>query len=133
MSFGDHDEISDINVTPLVDVILVLLIIFIITAPFLVQGIKVALPQAQATAFKNQPAQPLIITVNREGELYLGEHRLSLLELKRRLPSLMQSHEGEAVYLKADAEVPYGRVVRVLDAFDELGIHDIGLVTGERQ
>ncbi|HPR64032.1 MAG TPA: biopolymer transporter ExbD [Thermoanaerobaculia bacterium] len=131
MKTHNGEEIAEINVTPLVDVILVLLIIFMITAPFLLQGIQVDLPQASAQAFKSQPAQPLIITIDKDGEIYLKENRVTLLELKRRLPSLMQLHNGEAVYFKADEAVPYGRVIRVLDTLDELGIHDIGMVTGE--
>lgn len=122
-------EIGEINVTPLVDVMLVLLIIFMITAPFLMQGIAVSLPKAQAKAFRKQPAQPLILTIDKEGEIYLEKHPLSLLELQRRLPALMAIHPGEPIYLKADGQVPYERVIRVLDAMDRLGFHDIGLVT----
>jgi biopolymer transport protein TolR len=126
-----EQEFAEINVTPLVDVILVLLIIFMITAPLLLSGIQIQIPASQAGAMPQQPAQPLVVTVDKKGQIFIEQQSVTLLDLKRRLPGLLQSHKGQAVYLKADELVPYGNVVKVLDLLDEAGASSIGLVTRE--
>jgi biopolymer transport protein TolR len=131
---GEFDrEMGEINVTPLVDVILVLLIIFMITAPLLLSGIQVQIPASQAGSLPAQPAQPLVISINKEGQIYMDQQALPLLELKRRLPAWLAARKGQAVYLRADEGVPYGSVVRVLDVLDEAGAEAIGLVTREEK
>ena len=124
-------EFAEINVTPLVDVILVLLIIFMITAPLLLSGIQVQIPASQAGAMPQQPSQPLILTLDKKGQVFIEQQAVPLLDLKRRLPALLESHKGQAVYLKADEQVPYGSVVKVLDLLDDTGVSAIGLVTRE--
>jgi biopolymer transport protein ExbD len=129
---GDFDTgFSEINVTPLVDVILVLLIIFMITAPLLLSGIQVQIPASQAGSLPAQPAQPLVITIDKRGQIFMDQQPLPLLELQRRLPAWLAGRKGQAVYLRADEGVPYGSVVRVLDVLDEAGAEAIGLVTRE--
>ena len=85
------------------------------------------MPQVQLP----QPAQPLVVTVDKKGQIFIEQQSVTLLDLKRRLPGLLQSHKGQAVYLKADEQVPYGSVVKVLDLLDEAGAPSIGLVTRE--
>ena len=126
-----ENEFSEINVTPLVDVILVLLIIFMITAPLLLSGIQIKIPESQAGSLPQQPSQPLVLTIDKKGQIFIEQQSLTLLDLKRRLPALLESHKGQAVYLKADEQVPYGSVVKVLDLLDGAGAETIGLVTRE--
>ena len=126
-----EQEFAEINVTPLVDVILVLLIIFMITAPLLLSGIRVQIPASQAGAMPQQPAQPLVLTIDKKGQVFIEQQAVPLLDLKRRLPGLLESHKGQAVYLKADEQVPYGSIVKVLDLLDDAGASAIGLVTRE--
>ena len=129
---GDYDGgFAEINVTPLVDVILVLLIIFMITAPLLLSGIQVQIPASQAGSLPTQPAQPLVITIDKKGQIFMDQQALPLLELKRRLPAWLAGLKGQEVYLRADEGVPYGSVVRVLDVLDDAGAEAIGLVTRE--
>jgi len=130
---GDDDTqvMADINVTPLVDVMLVLLIIFMITAPMLHQGIDVALPQAEAPNLPLQRDEPLIITVNPEGLVYLRDQPIHPSQLVERLLPLLEARRDRFVYLQGDTQVPYGRVVEVLDLLRRGGIENVGMVTEE--
>jgi biopolymer transport protein TolR len=128
---GDSDEpvMADINVTPLVDVMLVLLIIFMITAPMLHQGIDVALPRADAANLPAQDEEPLILTINRDGLVYLREQPIHPSQLVDRLLPLLEARQDRFVYLQGDEQVAYGRVVELLDLLQRGGIQDVGLVT----
>lgn len=128
---GDSDEevLADINVTPLVDVMLVLLIIFMITAPMLHQGIDVQLPQADAPNLPTQDEQPLILSVNRDGLVYVRDQPIHPSQLVERLLPLLESRGDRFVYLQGDRDVPYGRVIEVLDLLYRGGIRDVGMVT----
>ena len=136
MAFGvgfgaDQDEsvLADINVTPLVDVMLVLLIIFMITAPMLHQGIEVALPQADADAMELKIDDPIVLSINRDGIVYIQEEPVHPSQLVERLQPLVEAREGETVFLKGDRDLAYGRVVEVLDILHRGGIEQIGMVT----
>jgi len=136
MAFGvgfgaDQDEsvLADINVTPLVDVMLVLLIIFMITAPMLHQGIEVALPKAEAEAMQLKIDDPIVLSINRDGIVYIQEQPVHPTQLIERLLPLVKARQGETVFLKGDRDVPYGSVVEVLDILHRGGIEQIGMVT----
>jgi len=126
-----HDEgvLADINVTPLVDVMLVLLIIFMITAPMLHQGVDVALPKAEAEALPMAVEDPLVLSINRDGILYIKDDPVHPTKIVERLEPLLKTRSDDAVFLKADTELPYGDVMAVLDLLNRGGIVRVGLVT----
>src|SRR5262245_36891631 len=130
-SGGDPDEsvLSDINVTPLVDVMLVLLVIFMITAPMLHQGIEVALPKANARNLPLRVEDPLVVSINRDGIVYLGETPIHPTQLAERLTPVLEARQDKSVFLKGDRDVPYGAVIEVLDALHAGGIQNIGMIT----
>jgi biopolymer transport protein TolR len=127
---GDDDPVmADINVTPLVDVMLVLLIIFMITAPMLHQGIEVALPRAEAQNLQMRTEDPLILSIDRGGIVYLKDSPVDTADLVGQLKGLMTERGDDSVFLKGDRDVPYGRVIEVLDILHRGGIVHVGMVT----
>jgi biopolymer transport protein TolR len=128
---GDDDDqvMADINVTPLVDVMLVLLIIFMIAAPMLHQGIEVALPRAEAQNLPMRMEDPLVLSVDRDGKLFLRETPVEIEDLVDQLKAQIESRGDDAVFLKGDRDVPYGRIVEVLDVLHRGGIVHVGMVT----
>jgi biopolymer transport protein TolR len=127
---GDSDEpMADINVTPLVDVMLVLLIIFMIAAPMLHQGIEVALPRADAKNLPLRVEDPLIVSIDRDGLVYLREVPVHPSQLVERLLPMIKARGNDSVFLKGDRDVPYGRVIEVLDVLHRGGIVRVGMVT----
>ena len=125
----DHDAglMSDINVTSLVDVMMTLLIIFIIVAPMLEQGIDVNLPTAEPKHIDVRDV--LTITVSENERVYLEDQRVTLEELKDRLSSIKTARDDVAVVIKADTELKYGKVIEVLDAVREVGITRLAMAT----
>ncbi len=130
-NLGDSDDrvLGDINVTPLVDVMLVLLIIFMIAAPMLHQGIEVALPQVDAPSLPVRNENPLVVSIRKDGIVYLLDAPVHPSQLVERLLPLVQARAGETVFVKGDREVPYGQVVEVLDLLRQGGITNVGMVT----
>jgi biopolymer transport protein TolR len=120
--------LSEINVTPLVDVMLVLLIIFMITAPMLQQGLDVNLPVASGTSQTERDEQ-LILTVNKQGEIFLNQTAYKLADLRPKLRALYQARPDREVFLRADTDVPYGTVVQVMDEVKKAGIIKLGMIT----
>jgi len=130
---GEPTTLSEINIVPLVDVMLVLLIIFMITAPFLSESIDVDLPQV-STASSNMEAKDKILTINQEGQVFLvGDDKTSysLETLGPKLESLFagDTSQEKTVYLRADKNVAYGTVVQIMSLCKELGIDRIGMIT----
>lgn len=119
---------SDINVTPLVDVMLVLLIIFMVTAPMMMQGVEVNLPQTTTKKIKTRE-DPLILTVNKKREIYLEDHQMGLDDLETKLKTIFKYRRGEEVLLRADKEIPYGFVIKVIAGVKRAGIVNLGLIT----
>jgi biopolymer transport protein ExbD len=129
-----HGELplsADINVTSLVDVAFVLLIIFMITAPIMQGGVDVQLPRAEARPI---PAKEgMVVSVDREGRIFIDETRVSLGDFRMTFGALVQSRKPKSVYLRADRRVPYGEVVKVLAVIRISGISDVGLVAEEEE
>jgi biopolymer transport protein TolR len=124
----DQDSISQINITPLVDVMLVLLIIFMVTAPILQQGVSVDLPEVTAAPLAGSEEQ-LVVVVTRDGKLQLNDSPIKVDELNRKLSSILSVKPDRQVYLRADKNVPYGKVVEVMAAVRSAGVRKLGMVT----
>jgi biopolymer transport protein TolR len=132
MAFRLDDEtnaLSDINVTPLVDVMLVLLVIFMVTAPLLQQGMEVQLPKAVSQNLPQKPEDPLILSITKSQIFYLNETPIPRRELGNRLKLILRNRKSKAVYLKADRNLPYGIVVETMDALNRIGVESLGMVT----
>ncbi|MBN2124474.1 MAG: protein TolR [Deltaproteobacteria bacterium] len=119
---------SEINVTPFVDVMLVLLVIFMVTAPMMMQGLDVNLPQTTTKNIKTRE-DPLILTVNKDREIFLEEHPLGLENLEAKVKSIFKYRRDKEILLRADREVPYGFVVQVMAAVKRAGVDKLGMVT----
>ncbi len=124
-------QMSEINVVPYIDVMLVLLVIFMITAPLLVQGVKVTLPQAEAKPLPRKDQKPLIVTVDRNGEYYLDQEKkpLVLETLLTRVAAARQHKPGTQVIVYGDVKVPYGSVIEIMSMLKHAGVEDVGLAT----
>ncbi len=114
---------AEINIIPLVDVVFVLLIIFMVTAPLMDRGIDLSLPQSSTNTIK--PEKRYILTIRKNQTMMLNQEQLSMAALAKRLPTL----KGESIYLRADQEVPYGIVVSVMDLIKQSGVDKLGIVT----
>jgi len=117
---------AEINVVSLIDVMMLLMVIFMITAPIMQGGVDVVLPKAQAKPL--EPKSGLVVTVNRRGEVFVDETRMSLGEFRASFRALADRRAKQGVYLRADSSVPYGIVVQVLAVMKAAGVSDIGLV-----
>jgi biopolymer transport protein TolR len=125
---------SEINVVPYIDVMLVLLIIFMVTAPMLMQGVKVELPQAKTEPVENQDSEPVIVSINAQGQLFLNlgaqeDQILSLATVQQRVGAVIRRSPGKPVLVWGDKAVPYGEVVSLMAALQEAGATGVGLVT----
>ncbi len=125
---NDKNLMSEINVTPLVDVMLVLLIIFMVAAPMMTQGVDVSLPQ---TTSEGLPLgeEPLIVTIDRVQQIFINDYKVTLDGLQLKLKKIREGRSGVGVYLRADKGVPYGIVVRVMSEIKNAGIEKLGMVT----
>jgi len=131
MAIRDRTEatLSEINVTPLVDVMLVLLIIFMVTAPMLHQGVAVALPKTATTNLPSSIQDPIILSITRDGLYYINETPVARGLLKDRLGAFLKSRKDRTVFLKADRALSYGTVVETLDVLNRMGIENLGMIT----
>ena len=119
---------SEINVTPFVDVMLVLLIIFMVTAPMMMEGVEVNLPQTTTKSIKTRE-DPLILTVNKKREIFIENHGIKLEELETKVKKIFRYRRDKEVLLKADREVPYGFVIKVVAGVKRAGIDKLGMIT----
>ncbi len=132
MAMGGRNDnrgiMAEINVTPLVDVMLVLLVIFMVTAPMMQQGVQVNLPKADTKAMTPQD-ETVVVSVDKSGKIFINKDEIPPAELRSRLSSMFASREKKEVFLKADAGVPYGEVVRAMADIKGAGIERLGMVT----
>ncbi|XXF76610.1 protein TolR [Myxococcaceae bacterium GXIMD 01537] len=119
---------SEINVTPMVDVMLVLLIIFMVTAPLIQQGVKVNLPETKASPVEASEKK-LVLSIDTSRRVFIGEAEVALEELETKLAANAKAQADKEVYLHADREVPYGVVVEVMAAAQRAGITNVGMIT----
>lgn len=119
---------SDINVTPLVDVVLVLLIIFMVTAPMLQMGIDVNLPRVKARTV-DVSEEKLILTINNKREIFVNRYKTPMSNLKSKLESIFESRIDRVVFMRADKDVPYGFVIQVMSEVRKAGIDKLGMIT----
>src|SRR5438309_9386464 len=124
---GRYRPMSEINVTPLVDVMLVLLVVFMITAPLLTVGVPVDLPQTQAPPI-NEPKEPLVITVNRDGAIFISETSVPVDSLVPKLQAITGSNPDAVLYVRGDKEIHYGRVLEIMSLVTAAGFHKVSLV-----
>jgi biopolymer transport protein TolR len=127
-NLSDGRPMAEINVTPLVDVMLVLLIIFMVTAPMLQMGIDVNLPRVKAKSV-DVAEEKLVLTINGAKEIFLNKTKLPLVELGAKLEAIFASRIEREVYLRADRNVPYGFVVEVMAEIRKAGVDKLGMIT----
>jgi biopolymer transport protein TolR len=120
---------SEINVVPLIDVMLVLLVVFMITAPMLAQNVKVELPRVAAGPADTSDRETLVVTIDRQGVYFLNDRRVSEPELTREVAARLQRRKDTPVHVRGDRQVPYGEVVRVMALLKEAGALGVGLIT----
>jgi biopolymer transport protein TolR len=129
---SDRSAMSQINVTPLVDVMLVLLIIFMVTAPMMQQGVQVNLPKADTKALTPQEVT-VVVSIERNGKLFINTTENPATELRSRLVGMLATRTKKEVFLKADKDVPYGEVIRAMAEIKGAGIERLGMVTEPAQ
>lgn len=120
---------SEINVVPYIDVTLVLLVIFMITAPLLTQGVQVDLPQATTKPVDVQDRETLVVTVDRDGRYYLDDRRIAADELKRKVSAILRVRPQTPVMIRGDRKVDYGQVVQAMALLQGAGAPSVGLIT----
>jgi len=127
-------RMSEINVVPYIDVMLVLLVIFMVTAPLLTQGIKVELPQADSQNIDSKGQEPLVVSVDQQGRFYFNigdkpDQSLNAKKLMNRIKAVLRHRQDSTVYVKGDRNVAYGEVVQVMALLKQSGVEHIGMVT----
>jgi len=122
-----QSSLAEINVVPLVDVVLVLLIIFMITAPIIQSGIEINVPKTRTV--KELTQERLVVSINRAQELFLDNTRVNINELEEKLKAKIKNPEQAMIYLRADEEVPFGSITKVMDRARQAGIENINVVT----
>jgi biopolymer transport protein TolR len=130
MSLGGNDDrlMSEINVTPFVDVMLVLLIIFMVTAPMMIQGVEVSLPEATSKPLASEQEQ-LVVTIDQNNQIYINDFRVGVENLKEKLTQITKNQKADEIYLRADKTVAYGMVVYVMSEIKGAGIEKLGMIT----
>ena len=124
---GQRRLMSEINVTPMVDVMLVLLVIFMVTAPLLTVGVPVDLPQTKAPAI-NEPKEPLVISINAKGDVYLQNSQIDAKDLAARLAAITSNNPDAAIYVRGDRAIDYGRVLEIMGIVSAAGFTKVSLI-----
>jgi len=130
LSSGNNEKrfMSAINVPPFVDVLLVLLIIFMVTAPMMMQGVEVDLPQTTTKNIKTRE-DPLMLSVNKKKEIFIEQRAIKIEELETKVKAIFKYRKNKEVLLRADREVPYGFVIQVIAGIKKAGIDKLGMIT----
>ena len=126
---GNHRLMSEINVTPLVDVMLVLLIIFMVAAPLLTVGVEINLPKTSANALPTEKEQPLTLSITKEKELYLQETKIEFSDLIPKLKQISKQRKDDRIFLRADGENNYSTIMEIMGALNSSNFSNISLVT----
>ena len=124
----DTEPMGEINVTPLVDVMLVLLIIFMVTAPLLTQGVNIDLPDANAPAMQ-QNIEPVVISIRKNGDIFIQEHRIKQEQLAARIIAMRKANPKLPVFIRGDAKTAYEHIAQIMSILEQAGIKQVGLVT----
>ena len=124
-----NDPMSEINVTPFVDVMLVLLIIFMVAAPLLTVGVEINLPKTSANALPTEKEQPLTLSITREKELYLQETKIEFSDLIPKLKQISKQRKDDRIFLRADGENNYSTIMEIMGALNSSNFSNISLVT----
>jgi biopolymer transport protein TolR len=129
MTGGSNDGfMSDINVTPFVDVMLVLLIIFMVTAPMMMQGVDVSLPEATSEPLDSEKDH-LIITIDQKNQVYINDYKVTVDFLGEKLAKILEGRDEKGVFLKADENIPWGTVAKIMAEVKGAGVEKLGMVT----
>lgn len=126
-----YQPLAEINVTPFVDVMLVLLIVFMVAAPLLTAGVQVELPKAQAKPLP-QDSKPLEVTVNHEGAIFIVDSQINLNDLGPRLTAISDNNKDVRIYVRGDTKLDYGRVMEVIGAINASGFTKVALIAEQR-
>lgn len=130
MDGGDDESfrpIAEINVTPLVDVMLVLLIVFMVSAPLMMAGVKIDLPKTSA-AKASPPKEPVVLSIDREGRLFIKKDEIAPEDLAARLDAMAKGDKGQVIYIRGDRELPYGKIMTVMGDVSQAGFASVSLV-----
>ena len=127
-SRSNRDPMSEINVTPFVDVMLVLLIIFMVTAPLLTSGIKINLPES-SSVLKNEKKDPVTVSINSKGEIFIQKKKFSKDQLIQKLSLLKKNNQNLKIYIKGDKKLDYGKVMDLMNLINQSGFKKVALVT----
>lgn len=124
-----YRPMSEINVTPFVDVMLVLLVVFMVTAPLLTAGVPVDLPKAEAKAIKDEDKKPMEVTLTKDGGIFIGETEVKRDRLASLMSAMTNNDPERRIFLRADQGIPYGRVMEILGALNGAGFRKVALIT----
>lgn len=124
-----YRPMAEINVTPFVDVMLVLLVVFMVTAPLLTSGVNVDLPQSDAKAITTQDNKPLEVSITKEGEIYIGETKVKEQRLTSMLSAMTQDNPDRRIFIRADQELNYGYVIKILGTLNDAGFSKVALLS----
>ena len=128
-----HTPMSEINVTPMVDVMLVLLIIFMVAAPLLTVGVPIELPSAKGQQLQANSKEPLTLSVSTNGDVFIGETKVALADLSAKLAEIAKSRADEAIFVRGDKGVDYGTVLKVMGRVNAAGFKKISLVSEKEE
>ena len=126
---GGHRLMSEINVTPFVDVMLVLLIIFMVAAPLLTVGIEINLPKTNAKALPSEKEQPLTLSITKEKEIYIQEKKINFTDLIPKLSQIAEERDDKRIFIRADGENDYSTIMKIMGALNKANFTNISLVT----